>query len=197
MARTVDPERHEARRLHIIDAALTVFAERGYTGATTAAICRQAGIGSGTFFHYFGTKLAVLLAILQLGIEETQQQARELEGRTDPLGVLGEIVDRALAETTEPRLAGFVLAVGGVMGEPEVARALATDDAAQHDLLRTWIGRAQRAGQIRTDMSAGRLASWVQVLLGGFLERAAMDEEFTAAREGEELRAAVRHLLHG
>ena len=48
MARTVDPERHEARRLVIIDAALTVFAERGYDGATTAEICRRAGIGSGT-----------------------------------------------------------------------------------------------------------------------------------------------------
>src|SRR5690625_1722177 len=78
VARTIDPERHRARRLHIIDAALTVFAERGYTGATTAAICREAGIGSGTFFHYFETKKSVLLAILELGIEETQQLARDL-----------------------------------------------------------------------------------------------------------------------
>jgi len=197
VARTIDPERHRARRLHIIDAALTVFAERGYTGATTAAICREAGIGSGTFFHYFETKKSVLLAILELGIEETQQLARDLESHTDPLAVLGELVDRALADSTEPRLAGFVLAVGGVMGEPEVARALAADDAAQHALLRTWVARAQRAGQIRTDLSPERLASWMQVLLGGFLERAAADAEFTAAREGDELRAAVDRLLRG
>jgi len=197
VARTIDPERHQARRLHIIDAALTVFAERGYTGATTAAICQEAGIGSGTFFHYFGTKKSVLLAILELGIEETHQLASDLDSHTDPLEVLGTIVDRALADTAEPRLAGFILAVGGVLGDPEVARALAADDAAQHALLRTWITRAQEAGQIRNDLSPERLASWVQVLLGGFLERTAVDAEFTAAREGDELRTAVDRLLHG
>ena len=45
MARTVDPAKHEARRLQIIDAALTWFATDGYERATTAAICRTAGIG--------------------------------------------------------------------------------------------------------------------------------------------------------
>ena len=71
MARTVDPERHLARRLVIIDAALTCFAASGYAGTSTAAICREAGIGSGTFFHYFPTKQSLLLAILALGTEET------------------------------------------------------------------------------------------------------------------------------
>ena len=72
MARTVDPERHLARRLVIIDAALTCFAATGYAGTSTAAICREAGIGSGTFFHYFPTKQSLLLAILALGTEETR-----------------------------------------------------------------------------------------------------------------------------
>ena len=45
MARTVDPQRHEQRRLQIIDAALTCFAARGYDGTSTAALCREAGIG--------------------------------------------------------------------------------------------------------------------------------------------------------
>jgi AcrR family transcriptional regulator len=40
-----------------------VFAERGYTGATTAQICRAAGVGSGTLFHYFGDKRSIMLAI--------------------------------------------------------------------------------------------------------------------------------------
>ena len=71
MARTVDPVRHEARRLAIIDAALTCFAADGFDRTTTATICRTAGIGSGTFFHYFPTKLGVLLAIIELGTSDT------------------------------------------------------------------------------------------------------------------------------
>lgn len=62
--RTVDPARHAARRLGIIDAALTRFAADGYEATTTASICAEAGIGSGTFFHYFPTKADVLLGIL-------------------------------------------------------------------------------------------------------------------------------------
>ena len=61
--RTVDPVRHAARRAAIQDAAAVVFAERGYTGATTAQICRAAGVGSGTLFHYFGDKRSIMLAI--------------------------------------------------------------------------------------------------------------------------------------
>ena len=181
--------------MQIIDAALTVFAERGYAGATTALICREAGIGSGTFFHYFGTKLAVLLAILELGVEETREHARELEARDDPLAAIDAIVDQTLAEASEPRLAGFVRAVVGVMAEPEVTQAVADDDAAQHALVATWVGRAQAAGQVRTDMTAQRLASWVLVLLGGFVERAAADPDFTPEDEGDVLHAGVRHLL--
>ncbi|MEE6282490.1 TetR/AcrR family transcriptional regulator [Georgenia sunbinii] len=197
MARTVDPQRHEARRLQIIDAALTVFAARGYAEATTARICRQAGIGSGTFFHYFPTKLSVLLAILTLGTAEAGELAGRLEGRTDALAVVHEIIDHALADAADPRLAGFVRAVGGVLAEPPVAQALADDDDAQHSLIRTWVARAQEAGQVREDMRPERLSSWVQVLLGGFLDRAAVDPRFTGAAEGGVLHDTVDRFLRG
>lgn len=62
--RTVDPVRHAARRAAIQDAAAVVFAEPGYTGATTAQICLAAGVGSGTLFHYFGDKRSIKLAIV-------------------------------------------------------------------------------------------------------------------------------------
>ena len=61
--RTVDPVRHAARRAAIQEAAAGVFAEKGYTGATTAEICRAAGIGSGTLFHYFGDKRSIMISI--------------------------------------------------------------------------------------------------------------------------------------
>ena len=62
--RTVDPVRHAARRAAIQEAAALVFAEKGYTGATTAEICRAAGIGSGTLFHYFGDKRSIMISFI-------------------------------------------------------------------------------------------------------------------------------------
>jgi hypothetical protein len=119
VARTVDPQRHLARRLVIIDAALTCFAAAGYAGTSTAAICREAGIGSGTFFHYFPTKQSLLLAILALGTEETRAWFAAHADDADPLGVVEAYLDHTAEEMSDPRLAGFVRAVSAVMGEPE------------------------------------------------------------------------------
>ncbi|WP_277208178.1 TetR/AcrR family transcriptional regulator [Isoptericola croceus] len=197
MARTVDTERYAARRLQIIDAGLTVIAERGYDGATTARICRQAGIGSGTFFHYFATKADLLLAILELGTAETREKAAAFEGRTDALAVLLELVGAAADEAADPRVPGFVRAVAGVMHVPAVAAALAEDDAAQRELLLHWVERGRAAGEVRTDVPAGRLASWLTLLMDGFLERVAVDDGFVAADERELLVATVRDFLRG
>ena len=43
-----------------MDAAFTLFAERGYCNVTVADICDAAGIGRRTFFRYFATKDDVL-----------------------------------------------------------------------------------------------------------------------------------------
>ena len=195
MARTVDPARHEARRLVIIDAALTVFAERGYDGTTTAAICRQAGIGSGTFFHYFPTKLDVLLAILALGIEEVREAGAVYADRTDPLGVLLDIIRQGADDAAEPRMPGFVRAVGGVMTQPDIAAKLDEDARTQRDLILPWVEKAQRAGEIRTDLTPDRITSWLYLLTGGFLGRIAVEENFTAQAEKATLVETARRFL--
>jgi AcrR family transcriptional regulator len=195
VARTVDPERHAARRLQIIDAALTAFAGLGYDGATTAAICRHAGIGSGTFFHYFPTKAAVLLAILDLGTGETREWFAAQEGRDDARNVVLDWVRHTADQTADPRMPGFVRAVGAVMAEPDVATALAADEEAQRCGLRPWVSRARDAGQVRTDISADDLTSWVMLLLDGFLGRLATQDAFTADGQRATLVDAVERLL--
>lgn len=195
MARTVDPEKHLARRLVIIDAALTRFAADGYERTTTAAICRQAGIGSGTFFHYFPTKQQVLLAILAHGTEETRAWFAERAADEDPLAVIEAYLDHTVADMSDPRLPGFVRAVGAVMGEPEVEAALALDAAVLQGGLEPWVGRAQRSGQVRDDLDPPALTAWLLVVLDGFLGRLAVDATFTAEEQGSTLRDVVRRLL--
>ena len=195
MARTVDPVRHEARRMAIIDAALTCFADDGFDRATTAAICRAAGIGSGTFFHYFPTKLDVLLAILEVGTAETTAWFAAQQGRSDPAGVIADYVVHAAAEFADPRVAGFVKAVGAVMNDPQVAAALARDEAALYGGLLPWARAAQATGEIRGDVPAPRLCAWVLVVLDGFLGRLAGETGFTAAAEQDMLLDTVQRLL--
>jgi AcrR family transcriptional regulator len=63
MART--PKIVEDRREQIIDAALCVFAQKGFSGATNWDIAREAGITPGLIYHYFKNKEALLNAIIE------------------------------------------------------------------------------------------------------------------------------------
>src|SRR5690625_8051092 len=97
MARPINANHHRAQRLGIMDAGLTVFSRRGYAGARTAAACREAGISSGAFFHYFPTKASLLIAILEQSSQETREFFDKREDRENPAGGLWEDVDHGTA----------------------------------------------------------------------------------------------------
>lgn len=60
---TADP--FAARREQILDAATTVFAEKGFHRATIKEVARAAGVADGTIYNYFENKAALLLGLLE------------------------------------------------------------------------------------------------------------------------------------
>lgn len=58
------PSNREERRRDIVEAALVVMAKVGYDGASVQAIAKQAGLSAGLLHHHFGSKAAVLEALL-------------------------------------------------------------------------------------------------------------------------------------
>lgn len=46
----------EDKKKAVMDAALKLFTERGFQGTSTAQISKEAGVATGTLFHYFPTK---------------------------------------------------------------------------------------------------------------------------------------------
>ncbi|MFL5704770.1 MAG: TetR/AcrR family transcriptional regulator [Ktedonobacteraceae bacterium] len=83
MAETRDPLQAmliAARRTQILDAATTVFAEKGFHRATIKDIARVAGIADGTIYTYFASKTDVLLAILNRLNETTEREQQFAQG---------------------------------------------------------------------------------------------------------------------
>ncbi|MSV32312.1 MAG: TetR/AcrR family transcriptional regulator [Bryobacterales bacterium] len=58
----------EFRTTEILDAARTVFASRGFEGATIDAIALTAGVAKGTVYLYFDSKRDLFLAALREGV---------------------------------------------------------------------------------------------------------------------------------
>jgi len=63
MART--PRVVEDRREQIIDAAMRVFSEKGFTKATNKDVAREAGITPGLIYYYFESKEKLLEAMIE------------------------------------------------------------------------------------------------------------------------------------
>src|SRR5690606_19160956 len=104
----------------------------------------------------------LMVAVLELGTAENVRWFEAHSGRTDAVRVLDEYVARAAGDAADPRIAGFVRAVGAVMTRPEIVAALDRDSRALRDGLLPWIRLAQQAGDIRTDLPADRLVTWLQ-----------------------------------
>jgi AcrR family transcriptional regulator len=64
----------EARRAQILDAAAQVFAEKGFSRATTKEIADVARVSEGTIYNYFGSKHDLLLGIADYLISSAMSQ---------------------------------------------------------------------------------------------------------------------------
>lgn len=81
-----------AMRGRILEAAEAVFAERGFAGATTAAIARAAGLPKANLHYYFGTKEALYRAVLADILEVWLAGADGITPDADPATALADYI---------------------------------------------------------------------------------------------------------
>jgi AcrR family transcriptional regulator len=80
----LSPRRHaqaEGTRRRLIDCARSLFAKGGYSGTTIEAIARAAEVAVPTFYLTFGSKRAILFALLDQLEEDADQVAAVAEIR--------------------------------------------------------------------------------------------------------------------
>jgi AcrR family transcriptional regulator len=93
----------DERRRVIIDAALALFARKGFRGTTTKEIAEAAGCSEATIFKYFTSKDELYSAILEVKsvIEETMAKAAEAAAKNDDAGVFRAVGLEALTRTEQ------------------------------------------------------------------------------------------------
>src|ERR687885_1409562 len=97
----------EERREEILDAAVAVFAEAGFVGASTEEIAARAGISQPYVFRLFGTKKELFKAVVARCFRETLeafQRAAEGKRGEDALHAMGTAyVEELLLDRTKLR----------------------------------------------------------------------------------------------
>jgi AcrR family transcriptional regulator len=76
MVRVVKPPK--VRRSEILDVAQRLFYQKGYEPTSIQDIITDIGIAKGTFYHYFGSKLDLLDAIIERMAAQTLQALRPI-----------------------------------------------------------------------------------------------------------------------
>lgn len=113
-----------ARRAEIIQAATEVIAERGYRGATLVAVAERVGLTQQGLMHYFPTKDALLVAVLEAR-DQWDVASAALHGRAWPLDVVANLVEY---NATRPGIVqAFTVLVGDSVTEGHPAQAYFRD----------------------------------------------------------------------
>lgn len=162
--RTVNPAQHAKQRARILEAAAVEFAEGGLDGTSTAKICRRAGIGSGTLFHYFRTKRAIFHAVFSDALALNDEAcAKALDA--EPEAGLDLLLTHLVADFADPTTPGLAAAAMlQVNRDVEFATMLGEDEERTQRALTIVLGRMAEGGR-RLTFPPERAAHWILRIL--------------------------------
>jgi len=73
----VKKDKADVSRKKILDAAATMFRENGYAAVSLRAIAGAAGMKAGSLYYHFASKEAIVVEVLNLGIEKVHRGVEE------------------------------------------------------------------------------------------------------------------------
>ncbi|WP_045747285.1 TetR/AcrR family transcriptional regulator [Actinoplanes rectilineatus] len=163
---TAPHRRNERSRRAILDAALALLTETGYSRMTIEAIAARAGVGKQTIYRWWRSKGAVVLDALVDGLPA----AAALPDTGDIHADLRAVIRATVAEFADPHLSATTRALTiETLADAELA-AQVRDRLLrpQLDQVRDRLESARRAGQIRDDAPLDQV---VELLFGPIYHR--------------------------
>jgi AcrR family transcriptional regulator len=176
------------RRAAVVDAALRVFGEGSYGGATTADIARAAGVSEPILYRHFGCKRDLYFACLDEMWKRLREEVEQIvASEPDPrewLFAMPRAVTALRAKGVHPNQL-WIQALSKAGEDPELRRYVRKHMREVHDFVADLYRRVQAEGAMSADLDPsaeawiglgiGLLRS-VQDRLGGLLT----PEDFTA-----------------
>lgn len=157
--------RRERKKLEtrqaLLGAALALFREKGYNGATVEEITAQADVAKGTFFNYFSSKEALLGELAVWRLERLRDALDVARGAPASPVARIKLLMRLVHEQVAPdmRLARKAFATRLSHPPPPPQRA-------KHELiglLAELVDEGQACGEIRPDLEVGLVTDLLSV----------------------------------
>jgi AcrR family transcriptional regulator len=155
----------DERRDKILDAARTVFAQRGYHGASTADIAVAAGCSEPMLYKHFASKQGLFVAALQQGGMAVKAKVMAAVGNTDhPMRAMAEVSSELLTDPRWGELMRMRALAVTMADDPEIGAALRSS-MQHHSATMAGVARqAQAQDQVRQDVDA-EMIGWIGVAI--------------------------------
>ncbi|HKC16079.1 MAG TPA: TetR/AcrR family transcriptional regulator [Steroidobacteraceae bacterium] len=186
----------------LLDAALALIREKGYSSTSVDELCKQAGVTKGAFFHYFKSKDALAVAAANHWSETTGAffETAPYHKHGDPLDrVLGYLDFRKAILKGE--IAEFTCLAGMMVQEiygthPDIREACEASISGHAARIEADIAEAMKRHRIRGPWTAESLALHTQaVIQGAFILAKARGSAAIAAASIDHLRRYIELLF--
>jgi TetR/AcrR family transcriptional regulator len=142
------PSIREINERTILKAAETVFAERGFSGATMSMIAARAGAPKANVHYYFPTKEGLYRAVVEQVLTAWLDAAASFDASDDPVEALTAYIGAKMDLAREMPLSSQIYASEMMHGAPVVQDYLETT-------LADWV--RSRSAVVRRWIASGRL----------------------------------------
>jgi AcrR family transcriptional regulator len=194
----------EERRGAILEAALSVFSDLGYTQATLNDVADRVGVTKGCLYHYFESKERLLLDLIEDRIGATIVANEALaSGEGSREEVLRMLIEGFWKRFQEPgQIEVAILALSELPKVPEAGRLLYEEVVARSEqTLRDVLQRGRRCEEVPAE-EIQRVAKMIPLMIlgaamGTRLFRSVDPGQFSAEQTGQTVSAILLHGLSG
>lgn len=135
------------RKQQLVDAAIVLFAERGYSATRILDICDRAGVAKGLFYWYFPTKLDLFTELVRSMRHQLRRaQAEAMTADADALTRIHEGAAASVSFMAEH--ATYFSLVDVERADPAIGDALRAGSEVYLDDVTALIREAQSTGQV-------------------------------------------------
>lgn len=165
---------------HILDAAVVCFAKKGFHAATTAEICREAGMSPGHVFHYFSSKQEMIEAIAEHDREIFAgifaDNANEERVVDSIIAIIRAAVKYIITYHESARLCIEVNAEA--TRNPDIMRIFLDNEKINKQMLIDLLKIGVQKNEIANDLEPSTIADWLFILTHGVLCYSVTDQSF-------------------
>ncbi len=191
-----ESDRTVQRRNQVLDAAAICFRNHGFHGASMAQISKTAGMSPGHIYHYFGSKEAIITAIVERDIEEMVEWTEIFYTSDNILQTMVDSVSCGIEANTQRDNAALMLEIFAESSRnPQIAATLQKSHAFGHQRLYDLLKKemAQRGATSEFDVSVK--ADLIAAMFDGLLLKSIHNPDLDKAALTRLMRQVMQFVL--